>query len=331
MLSRIVLALMILLPLKPVFAAEIEAEAGQEISDPYWFKQSFLEFADDASEAAAENRHVMLYFHQKGCPYCYAMVRKNFLDPQLSGFIRDNFDVISLNIWGDREVTLADGRVLSEKALAEQWKIQYTPTLVFLEQSGEPGLRIDGYRPKAVFSKILDYVISGDQKTPLSQRLIEKGDQAMYPQPYLLDTGDLSSVKDRPLALLVEYPGCQTCTDFHADILARSDVNTQLSGFAVARIDATSEEPVTFPDGKTLSAAQWVKASNLSYFPSVILYGPQGQERLRIDSYVRAFHFNSALQYVRGGHYQRYENFQRYISARADHLREAGEAVHLSE
>ena len=330
MLFRIMLVLLILFPLR-IVAAEIEMEAGQEIADPYWFKQSFLELEDDASEAAEENRQVLLYFHQKGCPYCYAMVRNNFLDPQLSGFIRDHFDVISLNIWGDREVTLADGSVLSEKALAEKWKIQYTPTLVFLKPTGEAGLRIDGYRPKAVFSKILDYVVSGNQDTPLSQLLIEKSASSMYSQPYLLSTQAMVAVMDQPKALLVEYPGCKSCNDFHTDLLARPDVNAQLKYFAVARIDATSDQRAVFPDGRTMPAADWVREAGLSYFPSLILYDRSGQEQLRIDSYVRAFHLNSALEYVSAGHFERYKSFQRYISDKADHMRESGQAVLLTE
>ena len=103
---------------------------------PEWFKHSFLEFEDDVAEAAAAGRRVMLYFHQDGCPYCARLVEENFADPELQSYIVENFDGISLNLWGDREVVSVSGRDFTEKTFAAALKVQYTPTLVFLDERG---------------------------------------------------------------------------------------------------------------------------------------------------------------------------------------------------
>ena len=41
-----------------------------ETTYPAWFKDSFLELADDVAEAADEGRRVIILFHQDGCPAC---------------------------------------------------------------------------------------------------------------------------------------------------------------------------------------------------------------------------------------------------------------------
>jgi hypothetical protein len=43
---------------------------GAETIDvlPDWFKTTFMDFSEDLEEAHAKGRHVMIYFHQNGCP-----------------------------------------------------------------------------------------------------------------------------------------------------------------------------------------------------------------------------------------------------------------------
>ena len=61
-------------------------------------------------------------------------------------------------MWGDREVTWTDGRVLTEKAFAAALKVQFTPTLVFFDEKGASVLRLNGYYPPHRFRAALDYV-----------------------------------------------------------------------------------------------------------------------------------------------------------------------------
>jgi hypothetical protein len=51
----------------------------------------------------------------------------------INDYVRENFRIIQLDLWGAREVTDFDGRVMSERALAERWGIIFTPTVVFLK------------------------------------------------------------------------------------------------------------------------------------------------------------------------------------------------------
>ncbi len=107
---------------------------GQMSEHPAWFKESFLDIAEDVDEAAQANRHVMLFMHLNGCPYCYRMTEENFKQAPYKDFIKQNFDVIAINIKGDREVALNEETSLREKELAVRLNVMYTPTVVFLNQ-----------------------------------------------------------------------------------------------------------------------------------------------------------------------------------------------------
>jgi thioredoxin-related protein len=86
---------------------------------PAWFKESFLELADDVAEAAANGKRIMLIFHQDGCPYCNRLIEVNLAQRDIEQYLRRNFDVVALNMWGDREVVSVGGETYTEKAFAQ--------------------------------------------------------------------------------------------------------------------------------------------------------------------------------------------------------------------
>ncbi len=125
---------------------------------PDWFKDSFLDLRDDIAEATAANKRVLLYFYQDGCPYCAKLLKTGFFDPALGAKTREYFDVIALNMWGDREVTDSQGNTLTEKEFATSLRVQYTPTLLFLNESAGVALRVNGYYAPDKLEAALDYV-----------------------------------------------------------------------------------------------------------------------------------------------------------------------------
>jgi len=108
----------------------------------------------------------MVYFGQDGCPYCTQLMKTNFSQQRIVEKTRKNFVAIALNIWGDREVTWTDGRTMSEKALARGLKVQFTPTLLFLDEKGGIVARVNGFYPPHRFEAALDYV-AGRMETKL--------------------------------------------------------------------------------------------------------------------------------------------------------------------
>ncbi len=114
-----------------------------------WFKQSFLDLAEDAEEAAAEGKQLALFWEQKGCPYCRETHRVNLRIPEVVDYIRKNFVVVQMNLWGDKEVTDFDGEVTTEKKLARKYRVQFTPTIQFFPAkvgSKKPGHDVEVWR-----------------------------------------------------------------------------------------------------------------------------------------------------------------------------------------
>jgi thioredoxin-related protein len=48
-----------------------------------------MDFSEALEEAYDKGRHVMIYFHQNGCPYCAKLVKDNFHDKKLEENIRN--------------------------------------------------------------------------------------------------------------------------------------------------------------------------------------------------------------------------------------------------
>ncbi|MFN2165428.1 MAG: thioredoxin family protein, partial [Anaerolineae bacterium] len=80
---------------------------------------------------------VALYFYQDGCPYCAKFLQEGLGDKAIGTLARERFDWIAINIWGDREVTGFSGEPTTEKQFAAGLKVQFTPTLLLLDEGGK--------------------------------------------------------------------------------------------------------------------------------------------------------------------------------------------------
>ena len=102
-----------------------------------WFLDSFLELADDLAQAQAQGKRFVILWEQKGCPYCERLHTDNLALPGINRYVRENFTVLQLDLWGARQVTDFDGEVLTEKALARKWGLVFTPTMQFFVEEHE--------------------------------------------------------------------------------------------------------------------------------------------------------------------------------------------------
>ena len=154
-----------------------------------WFHESFLDFKEDLAEAEVRGKRLVVFWEQKGCPYCKRTHEVNLRIPRIVKYITDHFLVVHLNIWGDKEVTDFDGEVTIEKKLAQKWAVRFTPTIQFFpdnpkdlnKKSGSEGevMRIPGYFKPFHFYFLFKYVKANAYKTePNFQRwLSEEGDK----------------------------------------------------------------------------------------------------------------------------------------------------------
>ena len=96
-----------------------------------WFEGTFLDLKEDLLGAAKAGKRFVVIFEQRGCIYCKKLHEEILGIKQINDYVRRNFVVVQLNLWGDREVTDFDGKVMTEKKLARRWGIMNTPTALF--------------------------------------------------------------------------------------------------------------------------------------------------------------------------------------------------------
>ena len=303
---------------------------GAEHPLPDWFKESFLEIADDVGEASESGRHVMLFFDLNGCPYCDRMLKESFNAEPLGSYIQANFDVIAINIQGDREIAFNEDISVTEKQLAEILKVYSTPALVFLNEDNETIVRVNGYRASERFQQVLEFVATRSYRsTGLTEYLQAKLDRKVYQlrdNPLFTEIRDLSSVEG-PLMLVFEDGSCYDCAEFHQAILTDERVRAEIEPFTVVRLDADSSVTLLDFFGNETTPAELARNYQMIYRPGVLLF-ENGNLLRRHDSLTFPHHFKESLRYVAGGYYQQ-TDYRSYSRQRTEQLLEAGVTIDL--
>ncbi len=303
---------------------------------PAWFKNSFLDINEDIAEAREEGKHLMLFFYQDGCPYCKKLLEDNFGQRSIAEKTRNNFDVVAINIWGDREVTV-DGQVATEKVFSEKLKVMYTPTLIFFNKEGKVALRANGYYYPEKFNAALDYVLNKqDKKEKFSSYLgrissvsttgVIHKELETIKSPYRFDNKQKGK---KYLLIMFEQKQCKACDELHLDILKQAESEDLIKQFDIAVLNMWSDKKIIRPDGKEVKIRDWAKQLNIQYAPSMVYFDNKGKEVFRSEAYLRTFHVQSVMDYVASEAYKNQPNFQRYIEDRADKLRKQGIEVDI--
>ncbi|MET0085479.1 MAG: thioredoxin fold domain-containing protein [Sedimenticola sp.] len=336
------LPLLLILPISVpgTVAEEKEKELGRYLGAkttvyPEWFKESFLDFREDVQEAADEGKRVLVIFHQEGCPYCNLMVERNLSQKDTAETMQRHLDVIELNMWGDREVIGLDGSETTEKNFAAALRVQFTPTLLFFDESGRVILRLNGYVPPQTFKVALDYVI-GKKEKEISYRAYlagnrpEKSSAKLNSQAFFnAGLRDMRRTTGKPLAVFFEQGQCPNCDRLHGYVLSDKGVTEQVKRFDAIQLDMWSRDDLITPDGRKMSARAWAAELGVAYAPTIVLFNPAGEEVIRSEAFFKRFHTESIFDYVAGEGYRKEPSFQRFISQRAEHIREQGKDVDI--
>ncbi|MFV1997594.1 MAG: thioredoxin family protein, partial [Acidiferrobacterales bacterium] len=278
---------------------------------------------------------LFIYFHQKGCPYCAELVNNNFSQKDIVDYTRKHFDALAIDLWGSQEVTDLDGKAYSEKVFSANNKVWFTPTLLFFDEKGNVVMRMNGYYPPHQFMTALRYVAEKqDRKMSFrdyyAKRATVKSAGKLHSQPFFkkapLNLAGMGTKK--PLIVFFEQKDCHACDRLHKNIFPRSMTRELLQKFDAVQLDMWSNDKVTTPSGKNMTARQWARKLGITYAPSAVLYDG-GKEVIRIEAFLKAFHVQSVMDYVASGGYKTQPSLQRYISARAGKLREQGKTVDI--
>lgn len=325
---NMIIALLLYAVVPAASAAQPFNPSPHAIDIPAWFKPSFLDIRDDIADATKNRKRLMIYFGQDGCPYCRELMRVNFSQKDIVEKTRKHFDAVTVNIWGDLEVTGLDRRRYSEKTYAAMLKIQFTPTLLFFDEQGKVVLRLNGYYPPHKFAAALDYV-AGRHETRstfaeyAAQHAREPASGRLNDAPFLARPPyDLSRSRktDKPLAVLFEQKDCAACDELHQTGFKEKQVSALLGKFEIVRLELFGNASLVTPSGRRSTEAAWARDLNIAYTPSIVFFDAQKKEVFRVEGYVRPFHLASSFDYIASGAYRKEPSFQRYVQARAKRM-----------
>lgn len=155
-----------------------------------WFLESFLDMREDFAQAKANGKRFVIIWEQKGCPYCKDLHSQTLSQDNIKSYMQDNFVVVQLNIWGDRDVTDFAGEEMSEKDFAAKMGIAFTPTVQFLHEDigNKTGMaveaaRLPGFFRPFHFKAMLNYVNEKMYETdkPFQRYIVELSQSGQKP------------------------------------------------------------------------------------------------------------------------------------------------------
>jgi thioredoxin-related protein len=135
-----------------------------EAAPPFVVESLDMDFQYEIEAAAEEDKNLVIFFHQLGCPYCDKMRARVFPDPEVMEYFNERFIMIESNIKGALPVVTPEGEEKTEKEFARQLRVRATPVMTFYGQDGKLALRTTGYQDPKRFIKAGEYVRDGVYK-----------------------------------------------------------------------------------------------------------------------------------------------------------------------
>lgn len=307
-----------------------DAPLSEGIEHPDWFTMSFLNLREDLEDAVAEGKQgLVVYFGQRHCAYCKALMEVNFRKPDILHAMQTNFNVVAIDIWGSREIVTMDGHAMTEREFAVSENTNFTPSLIFYDAQGREALRLRGYYQPYRFRAALDYVLDDYYQDESFREYLtranpppkfELGDlnerEFFSSPPHMLDRSRFAA--QQPLVVFFEQRDCFACDVLHGDPLANSQTQDLIREFEAVQLDMWSDERLITPEGKRKTAESWAEEMDLFYAPTLVFFDERGREIIRLDSLVRLYRLRGVLEYVLTKGYLESPNYQRWRQDRDD-------------
>ena len=175
----------------------------------------------------------------------------------------------------------------------------------------------------------------------------EVGDDGLHLQPFFADTflemgEDLAeaAAEGKDLMILWEQNGCPYCAEMHAVNFEREEIVSYLEeNFMVIQLNMWGSREVTDFDGEAMEERALARKWFVNFTPTTLFFAlddpDNPPESMRdalafmLPGYFKPFHHLSSLEYVATDGYIEQPNFQRWLQAKADHMREQGQEVDL--
>jgi len=123
------------------------------------------DYQGEVQAAADEDKYLVLFFHQAGCPYCDKMRARVHPEPAVMDYFSKHFVMMESNIKGNLDVVMPDGAPANEVEFARKIRVRATPVFIFYDKDGSAALRTTGYLDEKQFLLAGKYVVDGVHKT----------------------------------------------------------------------------------------------------------------------------------------------------------------------
>ncbi len=294
---------------------------------PGWFKLSFLGIKEDLREAKADGKKgVILYYGQQRCPYCKALIENSFNKKDIELYIKENFDIIAIDVRGSRIVTTLKDEKITEKKYSILQNASFTPTLEFYDTQGVRVHRLVGYFPPYTIRAALEFVSDEHYKNETFKTYLDRGNiphrdskgEIYYrhfsmKSPYYLARNKIRA--QRPLMVIFEQKNCHACDVLHASVFQNEVILSRINNIDVVQLDMSADEKVIDPAGRKITSRHWAEELGIFYAPTMVFYDESGVELLRLGSVVHFNRLNKVLRYIDTHAYRNYKNFIDWLVA----------------
>ena len=107
--------------------------------------------------AKKENKHLVVDFYTTWCGWCKKMDRDTYENTEVKKLLSENYIAVKLNAESSKALSL-NGKTLTERQVAQEFKVTGFPTTCFLKPDGEKIACLPGYAGPDHFANILSYI-----------------------------------------------------------------------------------------------------------------------------------------------------------------------------
>jgi len=137
----------------------------------------WLDFDDGLARARSIRKPIMINFYTDWCVYCKKLDRETLQDPEVARTLESGFVAIRLNAENGKARLAYRGKSFTHAEFSRYFGVTAFPSIVFLNDKGEPITMVPGFVPAQQFSVFLNYIRRECYLTNVSlQDFVTKGD-----------------------------------------------------------------------------------------------------------------------------------------------------------
>jgi len=118
---------------------------------------SWLSYDKGLELAKKQKKHLIVDFYTSWCGWCKRMDKDTYANSEVKKLLTDNYVAVKLNAESNKSLSI-NGKNVTERQVAQDFKVSGFPTTCFLKPDGERIACLPGYAGPEQFTNILSYI-----------------------------------------------------------------------------------------------------------------------------------------------------------------------------